>query len=293
MKNVFFFTIYIVFFAICSSIIFSILYMQFDEQPMLALNKVIKYGTILLCIIFILPMIKSQNIYSKEKLGFSEPKIIFLKNIIKGFLLSLVISSPLLITMFLLDVRKIDFALISFDLYFFISFLLIIFLSFLIAFIEESFFRGILIQKNKFLINNIIILILAAAVYSVFHFLKLPLIIDENIFWYTGLYELINLFSNIFYLISYDAAITLFVFGFLLGLIRISFNTISYGIGIHAGFVFIIKNVRQNTSVNFDSKYDHLLSPYDHFTGHLSTIWITILICIYLFYIYKKANNLN
>ena len=44
MKNVIFFTIYIVFFAICSSLIFSILYMQFEEQPMLALNKAIKYG---------------------------------------------------------------------------------------------------------------------------------------------------------------------------------------------------------------------------------------------------------
>ena len=146
MKNVFFFTIYIVFFAVCSSIIFSILYMQFDEQPMLALNKAIKYGTILLCIIFILPAIKLQNIYSKKKLGFGEKRIIFLKNIFKGFLFSIVLSLPLLIMMFAFKIREINFSLILFDLYFFLSLLLITFLSFLIAFIEESFFRGILVQ---------------------------------------------------------------------------------------------------------------------------------------------------
>ena len=46
--------------------------------------------------------------------------------------------------------------------------------------------------------NNIFILFSSSIVYSIFHFLKLPLILDENIYWYTGIIELLNLFSNLF-----------------------------------------------------------------------------------------------
>ena len=265
--------------------------MQFEEQPMLALNKAIKYGTILLAILFIIPAIKYKKIFSKEKLGFFGSKKVFLKNVFKGFLLSIVLSLPLLFLMNFLEIRSFNFAQITFDSYFFLSLLIIIFLSFLISFIEESFFRGILIQKNRFLLNNIFILFSSSIVYSIFHFLKLPLILDEHIYWYTGILELLNLFSNLFTSIPYDAAITLFFFGILLGIIRQCFNTISYGIGIHAGFVFVIKNIKQNTSVNSESNYNFLLSPYDQFTGHLSTIWISILILIYIFFLYKKIYN--
>ena len=265
--------------------------MQFEEQPMLALNKAIKYGTILLAILFIIPVMKYKKIYAKEKLGFLGPKKVFLKNVFKGFLVSIVVSLPLLFFMNFLEIRNFNFAQITLDSYFLISLFIIIFLSFLIAFIEESFFRGILIQKNRFLMHNIFILFSSSIVYSIFHFLKLPLILDENIYWYTGIIELINLFSNLFTMISYDAALTLLFFGILLGIIRQFFNTISYGIGIHAGFVFVIKNIRQHSSVNFDSNYIYLLSPYDHFTGHLSTIWICSLILIYLFFLYKKNCN--
>ena len=137
MKNVFFFTIYIVFLAVLSSLIFSILYMQFEEQPMLALNKAIKYGTILLAILFIIPAMKYKKIYAKEKLGFLCPKKVFLKNVFKGFLVSIVLSLPLLFFMNFLEIRNFNFIQITIDSYFFISLLIIIFLSFLISFIEE------------------------------------------------------------------------------------------------------------------------------------------------------------
>ena len=51
--------------------------MQFEEQPMLALNKAIKYGTILLAILFIIPAMKYKKIYAKEKLGFLAPRKFF------------------------------------------------------------------------------------------------------------------------------------------------------------------------------------------------------------------------
>jgi hypothetical protein len=265
--------------------------MQFDEQPMLALNKAIKYGAILLCAIFIIPTIKTKNIYNKKLLGYLEPRNKFLLNVSKGFFLSLLLSSPLLFIFVNFDIININFNFILFDQFVLYTILLTLFISLIISTIEESFFRGIMIQNNSNNIVTFIIIILSSIVYSLFHFIKIPLIVDDNIFWSTGINELLNVFINFHNIVSLDAAITLLVFGILLGVIRNNYKTISYGIGIHAGFIFVIKIFRQNSSVNFDSYYNYLISGYDHFTGHLSTAWITIILLIYVIYLYKKNSN--
>ena len=83
MTRVLFFTIYILFFALISSLLFTILYMQFDEQPILALNKAIKYGALLLCGIFMIPTLKFLKINNRQLLGYAEPKLLFLFQIVK------------------------------------------------------------------------------------------------------------------------------------------------------------------------------------------------------------------
>lgn len=293
MKNVLFFTIYILFFAVMSSLIFSILYMQFDEQPILALNKAIKYGAILLCALFIVPILKIKSLYNRILLGYLESKSNFIYNIMKGFFLSLILLLPLLIFFNIANIRKIDANINIFNIDFFYSLLFAFFISFIISLVEESFFRGILIQKNKNAkISSIInIIIFSSFVYSLFHFIKIPLIIEDEILWSTGLIKLIDAFSNFHKLVVIDSAITLIIFGIFLGVIRIYYNTISYGIGIHAGFVFTIKIYKQNSSVDFESEYNFLLGSYDHFTGHLASTWIATLLFIYIIYLYKKNRS--
>ena len=288
-----FFTIYIIFFAVLSSLICSLLYMQFDEQPILALNKAIKYGAILMSAIFIIPIMKSYKLYDRQLVGYLEPKIKFILNICKGFALSLLVSTLLIFLFKYFDIRNINFNLFIFDQLFLYSVLFIIFISLIISIIEESFFRGIMIQKSNNLISKFSIIIFSSLIYSLFHFIKIPLITDDNILWNSGLIELFNVFINFHKVIFIDAAITLFIFGILLGVIRTYFKTISYGIGIHAGFIFIIKIFKQNSSVNFDSNYVFMLSPYDHFTGHLSTIWITTILIFLLVFLYKKNSRIS
>jgi len=293
MKNVLFFTIYILFFAVLSSLIFSLLYMQFDEQPILALNKAIKYGAILLCAIFIVPTLKIKSLYNKQILGYLEPKSEFIHNIVKGFYLSLILLFPLLLLFNLTGIRNINTNIDIFNIYFLYSILFALFISFIISIIEESFFRGILIQKNKNrkVSLTINIVLFSSLIYSLFHFIKIPLIIEDEILWSTGLSELFDVFFNFHKLVLIDSAVTLLIFGIFLGVIRTYYNTISYGIGIHAGFVFTIKIYKQNSLVNFESDYNFLLSSYDHFTGHLATAWIATLLFIYIIYLYKKNRS--
>jgi hypothetical protein len=145
-----------------------------------------------------------------------------------------------------------------------------------------------MIQEEINKISTFKIIIFSSVVYSLFHFIKIPLIVDDNILWNTGLNEVLNIFLNFKNFLIIDAAITLLMFGILLGLIRVNFKTISYGIGIHSGFVFTIKTFKSNSSLNIESDYIYLLSNYDSFTGHLATIWITTLILLYMIFIYKK-----
>jgi len=287
MTRVLFFTIYILFFALISSLLFTILYMQFDEQPILALNKAIKYGAMVMCAIFIVPAMKYRRLYSKEIVGYLEPKMLFIQNICKGFGFSVILLLPLIISFAVFDVRNISFNLIKIDNIFFYTLVMTIFVSFLISIIEESFFRGILIQTDTKKIKAIFVITFAAIVYSLFHFIKIPFIFEENIYWNTGLIELVNVFFNFFNTIHYDAALTLIMFGLLLGVVRFNLKTISYGIGIHTGFVFTIKIFKQSSVVNSESNFDFLLSTYDHFLGNLASIWVAIILFIYLFYIYK------
>ena len=291
MKNIVFFTIYIIFFAILSSILFSLLYMQLDEQPIITLSKSIKYGAIILCIFFIVPAMKTRKLYDRRLIGYVEPKIQFFYNILKGFLLSIIFMIPLLILFVSFDIRDINFSVFIFDKLFIYTIIYTLFISLLISFIEESFFRGMMIQKSNNFLSTCIIIILSSLIYSLFHFLKIPLIIDENIFWYTGLIEFINVITNLHNIISFDAACTLVLFGILLGIIRVKYNTISYCMGLHTGFVFIIKTFKQNSSVNYESVYsnNYMISSYDRFTGELASIWITIALFIFLMFIYKKT----
>ena len=288
MTRVLFFTIYILFFALLSSLLFTLLYMQFDEQPILALNKAIKYGAILLCVIFIIPALKLLNINNRQLLGYSEPQVLFLFHVVKGFFLSILLMLPLIFLYDYLEIRVINnIDLIVFNTSFLQVLIYTIFISFIISIIEESYFRGIMIEKNSCIVKTFLIIIFSSLVYSLFHFIKIPLIIDENIFWYTGLIELSDLFINFFKIISFDSAITLFVFGILLGIIRVKQKSISYCIGIHAGFIFLIKTFKQNSSINYNSTYNSFLSSHDQFTGNLATIWIILIIIVYLVYISK------
>tara|TARA_S200000501_G_scaffold100696_1_gene94222 strand:- start:1487 stop:2281 length:795 start_codon:yes stop_codon:yes gene_type:complete len=262
--------------------------MQFDEQPMLALNKSIKYGAMLLCGLFIVPALKIRNLYDRKILGYLEHKTLFIFNICKGFLISLVIMAPLIYLFKYFDIRTIDYELLVFDKYFIYTIIFTLFISFLISIIEESFFRGIMIQKSNNFITTFFIVLSGSLAYSLFHFIKIPLIISETIYWNTGLIELLDVFTNFFETISYDSALTLLMFGVLLALVRLNLNTISYCIGLHAGFVFTIKIFKQSSSVNFDSSFYPLLSSHDHFLGNLATTWITIVLLIYLIYLYKE-----
>ena len=217
MKNVIFFTFYLIFFAIVSSILFSTIYMNFEEQPTFTLNKAIKYGAILLSFIFIFLTLKFKEITPKEMCSDHSLNIILL-SIIKGFFISILASLPIIILLHIFDIRIFNFNMNDIDNVFFVTILLSVLSGLTIGFIEEFFFRGIMVRENNVTLINLFPIILASASYSTFHFIKIPDILDPVIAWDTGLTYLIDVFTNLNNLILYDAFYTLLIFGIFLTL---------------------------------------------------------------------------
>jgi membrane protease YdiL (CAAX protease family) len=261
--------------------------MNFEEQPTFTLNKAIKYGAILLSFIFIFLTLKFKKITPKEMCSDHSLNIILL-SIIKGFFISIFASLPIIILLHIFDIRIFNFNMNDIDNVFFVTILLSVLSGLIIGFIEEFFFRGIMVRENNFTLNNLFSIILASASYSTFHFIKIPDILDPVIAWDTGLTYLIDVFTNLNNLILYDAFYTLLIFGIFLSLVKIRYKNIFYCIGIHAGFIFVIKTYKQNSYVNFEGSFLNLISPYDHFIGHMVSLTILTYLLIFIFNAWLK-----
>jgi membrane protease YdiL (CAAX protease family) len=70
-----------------------------------------------------------------------------------------------------------------------------------------------------------------------------------------------------------DAFLALAAVGFLLGLVRDFTGSIAVGIGLHAGWVAIMRLTIGATRVNADSPYRALVSASDGYTGWLVLAW--------------------
>jgi len=87
-----------------------------------------------------------------------------------------------------------------------------------------------------------------------------------------------------------DYFLTLFIFGILLGLLRLKHKNIAACIGVHAGIVVLIKIVDYFTNRTNSSDFDYLVSPYNSTFGWIS-FYVILLFTIFYFIKLKNKNN--
>jgi hypothetical protein len=69
--------------------------------------------------------------------------------------------------------------------------------------------------------------------------------------------------------------LALWLAGVFLACVRTVFPSgLGYCMGIHAGWIFVIKTAKPLTHVMPDSGWSFLAGSYDHFIGYLSAVWI-------------------
>ena len=158
----------------------------------------------------------------------------------------------------------------------------------LVALIEETFFRGVMfagIQRSTSLLAAIV---LTAVLYSGVHFIKSKGVEVDSASPWSGFDVLSQIAGNIFQLSNLDSFLALLTVGLFLSLVRANKGNIAQCIGIHAGWVMVIKTTKDVTDSNKLGEYAYLVGSYDGIVGWLCFGYLCLLCSLYYFFIFKN-----
>ena len=161
----------------------------------------------------------------------------------------------------------------------------------LVGIVEELIFRGALLGGLSRQTNTALALVTVSLVYAAVHYLKFrDLPADAAIHWYTGLTMLPAALFQFADPARYDAMLTLFFLGLLLGLARLLTGNLIACIGIHAGLVAGEKLVQHVAEFMPYSPHAHLVNRYDPFSGDLASVWL-LLFSVSLYFCYRRKQG--
>lgn len=152
-----------------------------------------------------------------------------------------------------------------------------------VGFIEETFFRGLMHTGMRRRLAFWPTAILTALLYAALHFMKPGAPGDAP-------FDTANAFSMIGEGLAriaesghvLDSFITLFVVGIFLSMVRERTGSILWVIGIHAGWVMIIKVMKFMTDpTKVDGQFSPWIGGYDHITGWMATLWLGAIAAVY------------
>jgi len=231
--------------------------------------------------LFMIPMflllIAWYGLNNKQALGYGLERRLFIAELLRGLLMGIGILSVLSVALVVLDIRVLrpvgdDFATILLKAV--IGGLLG---GILIGFIEETFFRGGIYGAMRKRAGFPVALLLSSLLYASMHFIKpLPLPTGESSHWTSGFLILQGSFDQLAEWATLDSFIGLFAVGLYLAIVRERTGNLAYVIGLHAGFVFVIKVVRKITTVDSAEPLSLLVGNYDGMVGYLSATGLLI-----------------
>jgi hypothetical protein len=157
-----------------------------------------------------------------------------------------------------------------------------------IGFIEETFFRGILFTAFRRQSLRAAVLV-PALLYSGCHFISSRGNYSE-ITWTSGFDVLAGAFWQ-FNLANLGPFLALFAVGVFLAMLREYSGHIGWAVGIHAGWVAIIRLGRECTSSNPEASLAWLAAGYDSITGYLAFAYLTAMILALALHQKRRARN--
>lgn len=153
----------------------------------------------------------------------------------------------------------------------------------LVAIVEETFFRGLMFRAVLRESGPAVAVWTTAFLYSAIHFLARVQIPHAEVGWDSGIVLLGSALARFAEPAAIaDAFVTLALVGLLLGLVRHWTGSIAAGIGLHMGWVCIIKATSAVTSQDEAARWSFLVSDFDGFTGWLVAGWSCALLLILL-----------
>lgn len=222
------------------------------------------------------------GVADRQSLGYALPRPLFIRQMLQAFLLGVLLMSPLIFMLYGLDLRivrpgfewsgRLPGAIAQG-----------LGTGFTVAFIEETFFRGVMLSAIRRESGAKLAVILTSLLYAALHFMGGKIAIPaDQVHWSNGFDVLATLFTAYREpLALIDSLAALFAVGVMLALVRLRTHAIAVCIGLHAGWVCVITVLRNASLSNPTAAHSWLIGSYDGVIGWGACALLTCIIIGY------------
>ncbi|MGH8177574.1 MAG: CPBP family intramembrane glutamic endopeptidase [Steroidobacter sp.] len=239
-------------------------------------HRVMNRVAMLFALIGLIYLTRRLGLSDRTSMGYGLPRRKFLRQLTIGWLCGVGLMTPLAALLLGLDIRQLK---PDFD----GSFLALlaggVVSGLAVAFIEETFFRGVLFTAISRTSGVVAATLAPSVLYAGLHFLggRLRVPADE-VTWVHGFAVLSKLFERYAEPLKFaDSFIALAMLGVLLCIVRLRTGAIAACIGLHAAGVCAIAVLREATLVNQSSEFAVLVGAYDGVIGWAALIWFAMI----------------
>lgn len=231
----------------------------------------------LLMIAGVILALRRLRLTTREDWGWGQPRRRFLRHFAAGLAIGLATMLPMSLAMVALGIHVPDGGLDAAALLRFIAAGAGIGLA--VAVVEETFFRGLMYRGALRDSGPAVAIAGTALFYALIHFLGRARIGDADIGWGSG-FEVLGTALTRFAdpATIADSLVTLVLVGVLLALVRHRTGGIAAGVGLHMGWVCVIKATRWSTTPADEAHWSFLVSSFDGYTGWLVAGWAALML---------------
>jgi len=166
-------------------------------------------------------------------------------------------------------------------------------IGFAVASIEEVVFRGFLLGSLKLRTHRINAVLISSLYFAFLHFLNTDMRPElGDVRWNTGLIIVTDAFRQLSQM-HLDSFLALLTAGTFLACVRLLAypSNLGYCIGLHAGWVFVIKTAKPLTNRGAEPLFPGLASSFDGIIGNLSSAWVSVLIVLLIVNLRSRATE--
>jgi hypothetical protein len=235
----------------------------------------------LLLLLGLVLAVRKLGLRGRADWGYGLPRPVFLRQFGAGLAIGLATMLPMSLVMLALGILAPDPALDAGALLRLVAAGAATGLA--VALLEETFFRGLMFRAIERESGLRLAVVATALVYAAIHFLARARLPHADIGWGSGL-ELLSVVLVRFGepLTILDSFVTLTIVGVLLALVRHRTGGIAAGIGLHMGWVTVIKTTHWSVIPASDSRWSFLVGSFDGYTGWLVAGWAALLLAAWL-----------
>ena len=235
-------------------------------------HRVMNRLAMLIALVGLVVLTRRLGLSNRAALGYGLPRGEFLRQLGLGWAAGVGLMLPLVALLLVFDVRQIKPGLDGDVPPMILQGLLS---GLVVAFIEETFFRGVLFTAVARTSGARAAIVAPSLLYAALHFLGGRLRVPhEEVSWEHGFHVLARLFERYAQPLAFvDSFLALVTLGALLALVRLRTGAIAACIGLHAAGVCTIFILRDTTAVNDHAKLAGIVGSYDGVIGWGAFAW--------------------